>query len=91
MNKTAITHIDTHVRELVPGDGEKDQVPGLQVRYLYPFGPMILFRRRARSLYAGLVIGVVDQTAAVETSRARTTIAVRCSKHFNGKRKCTSM
>ena len=87
MNETAVTRIDTHMRELVPGDCEKDKIAWLQGSCLDPFAFAVLFSSGAWNFHTCLAIAVVHQATAVETPGVRTTITIGHANHVmcNGK------
>ena len=81
MNEAAATCVDAYVRELVLGNGKKEQVAGSQSGYLHSFALEVLFSRGTRNLYAGLAISIVHQATTVESPGTRAAITVGRANH----------
>ncbi len=87
MNKPTTTGVNTHVRKLLLGDSEEDEIARSQAGYLHPFALTVLFSSGAWNLYTGFAIAVVHQATTIEAPGAHTAIPVRRANHItrNGK------
>ena len=87
VNKPAATGVNTHVRKLVLGDSEEDEIARSQAGYLHPGALTELFSCGAWNFYTGFTIAIVHQATTVEAPRIRTTITIGSANHVtcNGK------
>jgi hypothetical protein len=87
VNKPAATGVNTHVRKIVLGDSEEDEIARSQAGYLHLGALTVLFSSGAWNFYTGFTITVVHQATAVEAPRVRTTITIGNVNHVtcNGK------
>ena len=74
--ETGIARIDAHMGNRTVGAPEEHQIARLQILQRDRPRMAILGRCRARYPYARLVVGVIHQSAAIETPRCRSAIAI---------------